>query len=334
MAKYYENISNLQTNSRTLDASSRNQQVSTSLKGLPQNSSGGLVSESPGPGQYETYAHTSIGGSEHLKRAKANASRTAYQTLQNSSQGLDQKQPLAIGFGSGANREGQKGSVYHNHSVKKLNNLAIPSIPSRFLTPILKFDFHEKDLTNYDHVITSVPGGGHPKQREQVTESETILLARVARLTNDGSNVGPASYNVDKSFKALNHSSPKVANNYAIDNSRRMQNTVPCSTNEQIGPGAYKIELKYDKGIDRPTVARSDWKNSRMNTTIVKRRVKNKGSIRADYETDSSEEEHLASPGPGHFLKHYHASTMRSQSIIHDHPQQFGFLEQRFREGP
>tara|TARA_B110000503_G_C6793642_1_gene268257 strand:+ start:130 stop:276 length:147 start_codon:yes stop_codon:yes gene_type:complete len=27
----------------------------------------------------------------------------------------------------------------------KLNNLSIPSIPSRFLTPVLKFDLYEKD---------------------------------------------------------------------------------------------------------------------------------------------------------------------------------------------
>jgi len=29
--------------------------------------------------------------------------------------------------------------------MKRLNNLSIPTIPSRFLTPILKFDLHEKE---------------------------------------------------------------------------------------------------------------------------------------------------------------------------------------------
>ena len=29
--------------------------------------------------------------------------------------------------------------------MRRLNNLSIPTIPSRFLTPILKFDLHEKE---------------------------------------------------------------------------------------------------------------------------------------------------------------------------------------------
>jgi hypothetical protein len=32
--------------------------------------------------------------------------------------------------------------------MKRLNNLSIPTIPSRFLTPILKFDLHEKEDIN------------------------------------------------------------------------------------------------------------------------------------------------------------------------------------------
>ena len=32
--------------------------------------------------------------------------------------------------------------------LKRLNNLSIPTIPSRFLTPILKFDLHEKEDIN------------------------------------------------------------------------------------------------------------------------------------------------------------------------------------------
>jgi hypothetical protein len=59
-------------------------------------------------------------------------------------------------------------------------NLSIPSIPSRFLTPILKFDLHEKD----DYQEMGQPSSGH-----MVTES--VLVAKVARLTNDGKNIGP-----------------------------------------------------------------------------------------------------------------------------------------------
>ena len=36
--------------------------------------------------------------------------------------------------------------------------------------------------------------------REQITES--VLVAKVARLTNDGSNVGPGAYNTIEAHKA------------------------------------------------------------------------------------------------------------------------------------
>jgi hypothetical protein len=39
---------------------------------------------------------------------------------------------------------------------------------------------------------------------------ESVLVARVARLTNDGSSLGPGSYNIDQSIKAI-ISSPKGA---------------------------------------------------------------------------------------------------------------------------
>ena len=32
---------------------------------------------------------------------------------------------------------------------------------------------------------------------------ESVLVAKVARLTNDGSNLGPGQYNVDQSSKAV-----------------------------------------------------------------------------------------------------------------------------------
>ena len=39
---------------------------------------------------------------------------------------------------------------------------------------------------------------------------ESVLVARVARLSNDGSSLGPGSYNIDQSIKAI-ISSPKGA---------------------------------------------------------------------------------------------------------------------------
>lgn len=63
----------------------------------------------------------------------------------------------------------------------------------------------------------------------------------------------------------------------------------------------------------------------------VKRRVKNKGSIRADFEEGDTTSEEEPSPGPGGYLKQYHTSTFGQQPILHDHPQQFGHLAMRFR---
>jgi hypothetical protein len=81
------------------------------------------------------------------------------------------------------------------------------------------------------------------------------------------------------------------------------------------------IDKMLDRSLPTPTIGRSDPYNSRMNTTTAKVRIKNKGSIRADYESDSDEMEDLVSPGPGQYLKPYHTSTVINQSIIHDHPQ-------------
>ena len=72
-------------------------------------------------------------------------------------------------------------------------NLSIPTIPSRFLTPVLKFDQHESDAMGA-HLAGKNP------MREQITES--VLVAKVARLTNDGSNVGPGAYNLHEAHLA------------------------------------------------------------------------------------------------------------------------------------
>ena len=97
--------------------------------------------------------------------------------------------------------------------MKRLNNLSIPTIPSRFLTPILKFDLHEKEevtaetqremltrLNNNSGLAGSIASGeGFQARLHQGADGpvESILVARVARLTNDGSSLGPGAYNVD-----------------------------------------------------------------------------------------------------------------------------------------
>jgi len=50
--------------------------------------------------------------------------------------------------------------------------------------------------------------------------TESVLVAKVARLTNDGSKVGPGAYDLDKAFKA-NVASPKGGDNWAVNKTRR-----------------------------------------------------------------------------------------------------------------
>lgn len=75
----------------------------------------------------------------------------------------------------------------------RLHNFSIPSIPSRFLTPILKFDAQDKDEKSLLDVGYNIYDGS----------IESVLVSKVARLTNDGSGLGPGAYNVDSSSKAV-----------------------------------------------------------------------------------------------------------------------------------
>lgn len=92
------------------------------------------------------------------------------------------------------------------------------------------------------------------KQNEQVTES--ILVAKVARLTNDGSKIGPGAYNVDSAHKkAL--PSPKKVGNWAVDKTKRQENFVKKTTSKVVGPGAYNNAQTIDSSIKNPTIPRA-----------------------------------------------------------------------------
>ena len=73
-----------------------------------------------------------------------------------------------------------------------MTNLSIPSIPSRFLTPVLKFDLQEKELPQTTKMELALP------RQELITES--VLVTRVSKLTHDGSAVGPGDYDVDRAY--------------------------------------------------------------------------------------------------------------------------------------
>ena len=69
-------------------------------------------------------------------------------------------------------------------------------MPSRFLTPILKFDIEGVDGSRLHQ--KSITDDGYNLYDGSI---DSILVSKVARLTNDGSNLGPGAYNVDKSSK-------------------------------------------------------------------------------------------------------------------------------------
>lgn len=64
--------------------------------------------------------------------------------------------PNGIGFGSSSGKCSNPGINHDNGSIRFAKN-GIPAIPSRYLTPILKFDLHDKDqgYELFDTVIGS-----------------------------------------------------------------------------------------------------------------------------------------------------------------------------------
>lgn len=81
---------------------------------------------SPGPGSYETNISSVVSKDMQKKMIMD----------KNSKRNLD---------GSPSNAGTATSTIYLNDSMQKLtkfkfNNISIPSIPSRFLTPVLKFD--------------------------------------------------------------------------------------------------------------------------------------------------------------------------------------------------
>ena len=224
-----------------------------------------------------------------------------------------------------------------NDSLQKLkfNNLSIPSIPSRFLTPVLKFDLYEKDGLEPDKLNRSYAEDGYDITQYQDSSIESILVAKVARLTNDGSTLGPGSYNIDQSSRALAQS-PKGAIKWTHSRSQRDEHFVKSFTDKVVGPGSYENAHKIDRKIQNPTIPRTTYQ-ARTFVGFQKRKApKNKGSIKDNFEEESSDEDDRLkiTPGPGEYLKHHHTSYIGQSPIIHRHPQHFGTVVRRFREKP
>jgi len=81
----------------------------------------------------------------------------------------------------------------------------------------------------------------------------------------------------------------------AIDRTRR-SNPFVGTSNAQLGPGAYQT-TQVDRSINNPTIGRS----AHMFRTAkpIRKRIKNRGSIRADFEEGDESSDEEPQPGPG-----------------------------------
>lgn len=125
----------------------------------------------------------------------------------------------------------------------------------------------------------------------------------MAKLTSNGQDVGPASYDAAKARKAVDKRSP----NPKLDGSSQERSILARTATEYaVGPGSYENANGIDRSIKRPTIPRAGglWRT----VNVPKKRIKNRGSIRADYEEGDTTSEEGADPGPGGYLKNHHVS--------------------------
>ena len=176
---------------------------------------------------------------------------------------------------------------------------------------MLKFDQHESDA------LGAQVAGKNPL-REQITES--VLVAKVARLTNDGSNVGPGAYNTIEAHKAQSPS-PRHVERWKNNKSTRPDIFISKNTTEDVGPASYNINMSPDRAIRNPTIPRAGKATTwTMGQKRAKRR-RNNGSIRADFEENSSSDDDYCQPGPGEYLREKHTSQFSNEpNFVHDNP--------------
>lgn len=157
---------------------------------------------------------------------------------------------------------------------------------------MLKFDIHsnQQGYQFYDTMVGSQ--SSYPNDQQ--------LIAKVARLTNEGKEIGPGSYNVHESELKNKKGSP----NMGVDNTMRSNPFANTSTSG-VGPGSYQVSIDIDRKIRTQTIPRA----KKIFRDGKKKRIKNRGSIRADFEEGDSTSEEGPDPGPGNYLRNYHVST-------------------------
>ena len=151
--------------------------------------------ESPGPGQYEPIA-------SDFTTPGRKASPRGRQGVINPITVLSPVSP------------GRAAAAINNPSLQKMS---VPSIPSRFLTPII--DAAQADIDSGD-------------------------ICKMSRLVDDPSKVGPGTY--DAANEAT-QKSPRGTINWNFSMSQRSGIKPSASTSTTVGPGSYNGESRFYK---------------------------------------------------------------------------------------
>ena len=158
-------------------------------------------------------------------------------------------------------------------------------------------------------------------QNRQELITESILVTKVSKLTHDGSNVGPGDYDIAQAHKAVKPK-PKGSVSFAIDKTSRFARSDSNMGTKILGPGSYNTEHWHERSTKKPMTIPRASKANLFNSNLRKKKMKNRGSIRADFEGSDSESENEGKQlGPGHYLQEFHTSTFGNEPILHDHPQ-------------
>ena len=186
--------------------------------------------------------------------------------------------------------------------------MSVPSIPSRFLTPII--DANQEDAD----------GSGD--------------ICKMSRLVDDPSKVGPGTYQIQEEQVIK---SPKGAISWQNTLSQRGGIKPSTRTQETVGPGSYNGEMKFYRP-EQPFFSRQGMVGGgHAGAARNKRMHGGSASIRTNYEGDgdSDDEDQLLlskkkNPGPGHYLTQdssFAKSRMRPNSL-----QLFGSGVKRFND--
>lgn len=235
------------------------------------NSTEGLVID-PGPGQYETMVSDF--------------------THRNSGPRIS---PITVNMPISP---GRAAAIVSNPSLQKMS---VPSIPSRFMTPVI--------------------------DANAVEEDDTQDICKMSRLVDDPGKVGPATYFISEDQVKR---SPKATINW--QNSRSLRSGIQAhkTTLEKVGPGSYDASLQFYKPM-QTFIPRSGLRGitSRNNTGTIKSNFE-------QHDDDGDDDMNLKiTPGPGSYSPN--TSCMKTQQFRTsqvNQPFQFGTNVKRFTDPP